>query len=304
VKTHLLIAASLLLQLTASAQTYRPFPEGDAQWREFSTALYCCGPGSNTVERHRIYYFDADTVIDGLTYHTILFDETSTTTYIWDPWPPYTSGQTGTLGTYLRQDTATRRVYQWTSFLGDTLLYDFNMGVGAYPATSIEAAPLQVVTIDSVALGDGWHKRWVLDVTDMGMTPYAMIEGVGSTFGLLGPMHPPFEASQDLMCFTLDTLPIYENTQLGFGCDFTVDMARPWHRHQPMAYPNPFTTEINVVLPANGGSTRFRLLNMTGDVILQGHTTGRIDASMLAPGSYVLEWGAPHGPTRQALVKV
>lgn len=285
-------AALIFLLWTASAwgQPYLPFPEGDAQWSEYTTALYCCGPGSNTVECQRIYYFDTDTVINGLTYHTILFDEACLTTYMWDPWPPWNTGQTGALGGYLRQDTTARRVYQWTAELGDTLLYDFNMGLGAYPLTSMLTAPLNIIEIDSVLLGDGWHKRWILDATDFNQTAYAVIEGIGSTFGLFGPMYPPFEASQDLVCFTKDSTLIYEWDQMigSIGCDLTLgarQLARPDQASN--IHPNPFNEYIAIDV-TDPKPMRFKFIHASGSIAHTGVTTGAIDTRTLIAGHYIL----------------
>lgn len=278
-------------------QSYRPFPEGDAQWSGYTTALYCCGPGSNTVECQRIYYFDADTVINSLTYHTILFDEACLTSYMWDPWPPWTTGQTGVIGGYLRQDTIARRVYQWTPALGDTLLYDFNMGLGAYPLTSIPSAPLDIIEIDSVLLGDGWHKRWVLNATDYSMTPYTVIEGVGSSFGLFGPMYPPFESSQDLVCFTADDLLVYQWTQMieGIGCDLSVGIRPPAGPFVASNIrPNPFDQYIAIDL-LDQGPIQFMFVDATGSLAYAGTTTGTIDARTLVAGHYILVLTSPDG---------
>jgi hypothetical protein len=278
-------------------QSYQPFPEGDAQWSEFTTALYCCGPGSNTVECQRIYYFDSDTVINGLTYHIILFDEACVTTYFWDPWPPWNTGRIGALGGYLRQDTTDRRVYQWTASLGDTLLYDFNMSLGAYPLTSMLTAPLNIIEIDSVLLGDGWHKRWILDATDFNLTPYTVIEGIGSTFGLFGPMYPPFEASQDLVCFTKDSTLIYEWSQMigNIGCDLSVGtrpLAQPYQASS--IHPNPFNEYITLEL-SDAEPVRFKLLNASGSIAFTGTTTGTIDTRTLHAGHYILILTGPDG---------
>lgn len=303
-------AALFFLLWTAFSlgQSYRPLPEGDAQWSEYTTALYCCGPGTNTVECQRIYYFDADTVINDLTYHTILFDEACLTTYMWDPWPPWTAGQTGALGGYLRQDTTARRVYQWTAELGDTLLYDFNMGLGAYPLTSMPTAPLNIIEIDSVLLGDGWHKRWILDATDFNLMPYSVIEGIGSTFGLFGPMYPPFESSQDLVCFTKDSTLIYELTQLieGIGCDLSVGIlptARPFEASD--VRPNPFDQFIALDI-SDHGPIRFKFVHASGSIAYAGTTTGQINTSTLKSGHYILVLIGPDGSTllQRSVVKL
>jgi len=242
------------------------------------------------VECQRIYYFAADTIIDGLAYHTVLFDETCLTTYMWDPWPPWSTGQSGALGTYLRQDTSERRVYQWTASLGDTLLYDFNMDLGPYPATSIDAVPMEITGIDSVLLGDGWHKRWVLDATDFSMTPYAVIEGVGSTFGSLGPMYPPFESSQDLVCFRTDSELIYTWSQQipGIGCDLSVGVLPELRSFIGTHFhPNPFDQYI-AFEPPSQEPIGYKFIHASGTVALSGTTNGRIDTNKLKAGRYML----------------
>lgn len=190
-------------------------------------------------------------------------------------------------------------VYQWTPLLGDTLLYDFNMVLGAFPLNSMLTAPLNIIAIDSVLLIDGWHKRWILDVTDFNMTPYMVIEGIGSSFGLFGPMYPPFESSQDLVCFTQDSTLIYEWSQMieNIGCD--IALGAPPFAIPAVAtkvYPNPFDQIITIDL-SDRGPVQFMFMHATGSIVYSGATKGTIDASLLKAGHYILILTSPDGST-------
>jgi hypothetical protein len=97
-----------------------------------------------------------------------------------------------------RQDTALRQVYFVPpSFSAESLWYDFNLSVGDTLSFNVNNQN-SVLQIDSVLVGSSWHKRFLL--ADLGWggtglpdTNYALIEGVGSTLGLLQPIVTPFE---------------------------------------------------------------------------------------------------------------
>lgn len=284
---------TLTLATLAGAQ-YRPLPTANAHWIEQHAWLNCCGTGSNYVTCTRRIHFGTDTVMNGHTYQELRTEGICQVQYISDPWPPYDYTETDERLAFIRQDTAARRVFAWDPWsAADTLVYDFNLGVGPYPATYINQYPdLAVTAVDSVQLADGWHRRWKLNVTGFSDDTAAVIEGIGSTYGVFGPMWPPFEWTDDLKCFSNDSMVIYTwpNGDPGEDCSFAME-ARPPVPMSPTlgASPNPFSDHI--ILSGNTGRNmvRFQLFTAAGSLLLEGRTNGTIAVPPAVPkGLYLL----------------
>jgi len=178
----------------------------------------------------------------------------------------------------LRQDTLARTVHvRFPGEEAEYLLYDFNMDIGPYPDTyNNQDYPVEVVGIDSVLLFDGYHKRWLLSV-DNWSGPGAVIEGVGSDFGLLAQMVSPFENHDYLNCFGVANELVYlrDGVDPQWECDFSVGMNElVTDVHSIRASPNPASGTFFVELSGNV-SVIADLLNSVGQ---------RARSIRLAPG--------------------
>jgi len=180
-KLLLIIATFSTLTISAQTSVYHPFPDSNACWN-FHYAPMHCGFGI-AYEYYSIIY-SGDTIICSKSYHKL------TTPYV----QFYTSGSCtqqnfpGYKGA-IRQDTANRNVFFVPpSDSAEQLLYDFTMQVGdtvkGYTQNFIfTSVPDIVLSVDSVLVGNDFHKRWKIN------SEYSiyLIEGVGSTFGLIEP---------------------------------------------------------------------------------------------------------------------
>jgi hypothetical protein len=180
IKKRIFVLAVFLLSLfTIEAQTnvYHSFPvDSLGHWSE----KYWVNAGMGYGEDNYTLFFNGDTVIGGKTYHKVLKTGSQSgggiqTTY-------YYNGSNGAI----REDTAQKKVY-FVNYSNnpsqEQLLYDFNLHVG-------DMAPHgsnRVFKIDSVLVGNSYHKRFLLkplnDTTTTIDVNYAVIEGVGSTLG-------------------------------------------------------------------------------------------------------------------------
>lgn len=111
----------------------------------------------------------------------------------------------------LRQDIAQKKVFfaPANSPPGETLLYDFNLNVGdTLPPSYNQGQGVYVSKIDSVLVGNKYHKRFKIKPfnywpsTD---TNHAIIEGIGSTFGLYNEMVVYLESGERFSCFRHNT---------------------------------------------------------------------------------------------------
>ncbi|MBL7962965.1 MAG: T9SS type A sorting domain-containing protein [Flavobacteriales bacterium] len=288
----------------ATAQAYRPFPTSDAGWVEHHEYMVITlgNCGAYWVNADHTYRFTGDSVIGGVTWNklSLYYEETGT---VMPPIPPgcpdfmwtYTgSGPGGTV--LIRQDTAARKVYTLQFWFGEQVLYDFNMGLGPYPATWLSSylyPEVEVVAIDSVELGDGWRKRWTLALMDSTGTlldsAYAhIIDGVGSTLGVLTDLYQQNERSDSLVCHSQGGLTIYPDALT--TCDLSASMPAITASTAPhiTVYPNPSDGLFTVRLGEKNGPLLLRAFTLTGALVHEGRSTDgtlRLDAP---PGCYLL----------------
>jgi hypothetical protein len=70
-------------------------------------------------------------------------------------------------------------------------------------------------------------------------------------------------------------------------------------------YPNPFTSELQVLVPEMNRDLSFRIYNANGGLVHAGSLTAgikRIDATMLQPGMYIFEIASYEGLFRQKII--
>ncbi len=225
-KLLLILLLFIVYEGVSEAQSwiYHPFPTSDALWRESSGdyPCNCC--------RDYQYTMPGDTLVGGVTYHKL----NSTGTIYYDPNPAY-PGWTSYFGCgggpsyYLhstvaifyagafREDVPNRKVYFIEPGSStDTLLYNFNLAVGDTLPPTYGSGYINnyVSSVDSVLVGGVYHKQFNIGA-DSYPSYASIIEGVGSTFGLLGHLYPPFEASASLNCFWQNDTLAYP---VGSGC--------------------------------------------------------------------------------------
>ena len=211
--------------LKAQSWVYHPFPTDSAKWREKSGDVLCncCNDSETSIT--------GDTLISGFTYHKLkyaaAYHSMPNTAYVsggyWGCWGGpnslyylFHNSSSSYSGAY-REDVVGKKVYfvlpgQTT----DTLLYDFGLSAGdTLPQSYISDTTtcLNVVSsIDSVLVGSVYHKRFnISNLLDMPSDSnyVSLIEGVGSTTGLLYPLMGQFERRGELNCFSVHDSVLY-----------------------------------------------------------------------------------------------
>ena len=259
-KKHLLILLlSLPVSLIAQTNIYHPFPDSSANWN-FSASGFCYGPsGAIITYQYFSYQFGQDTMINSTVYHTL-----NIPAFINDVGP----GCWGTpIGVYvlpgqyagaIRNDHPAKKTYIVPE--GDTteqLLFDFNIQVGdtlqGYLAREQAGVPGglrdTVVSMDSVLVGSTWRKRWLLSDSYHAY----LIEGIGSTYSLVGAIPAPFTVDAPnyfLDCFSQDNLPLYPSGVT--GCPVLTDIEEIAEKETELiVYPNPAAKELFLQLPSD-----------------------------------------------------
>ncbi len=176
---------------------YQPFPDSNAFWCETNWWLSSPTPPYCFVTDNYCLFINGDTIINAMTYHKIFQSG-----YISASCPPPGYNYYNNYEGAIRQDVLLKKVFFiLPSNANEELLYDFNLGIGDTLQPSINTPPdyNYISSIDSVLVGSQYHKRFLLN--NLNDTNYAIIEGLGSTFGLFHKIVLPFESGSQLNCF-------------------------------------------------------------------------------------------------------
>ena len=267
---RLTFAALLLAVCINTSAQYSAFPDSSAFWDQ--TEWWVWWPGPCPVNDQNDLWINGDTVIGAFTYHK-LYQTGFVSSICPPPGYSYSVYKGG-----IRQDTALKQVYYAEpNVSGYHLLYDFNLNVGDTLPVSFGLGEQNIVIgIDSVLVGMNYHKRFLLSSIfqpSPADTTYALIEGVGFTYGLLNPMIPWFEGGSQLNCFwhNGDTYPANSNCQLSIDIDEIAET-------EFAIYPNPASDKVFISSDFSGGESRYFICNGSGQRVAEGP----IEAEMMS----------------------
>ena len=204
----LLFFSSLLLfnVLSISSQHYYNLIDTSSVWFQ-EWGYDAGGAGEGAFDR---YFFETDTSI-GATQYYRLHSLTQSYTYYNSPWGivhEYNNiaDRTFSENIFLREDTISHQVFELAiSGIDSTeiLFYDFDLEIGdtlQFNSTEVENI---VIGIDSVLINGEYRRRFSVGTEETDLEPYLyIIDGIGSTYGLVAILEPPFETGQMLHCFT------------------------------------------------------------------------------------------------------
>ena len=262
----------------ACAQTsaYHPMPDSNAVWCE----EYYYFDGICDVDYRYALFINGDTTIGGQTYHKLY-----RTGFVFSSLCGGGSNYFNQFSGLIRQDIYHKRVYTYQSNV-DTLLYDFNLSLHdtLLPTFLNNQISNYVCYIDSALIDNNYRKRfWLCSNGDSAYV--ALIEGVGSTFGLMiAKLFPPFEAGGALNGFS-DT--VHCNYATAF-CGVSVGIQEVEQKETLKFYPNPSTNNLTVECVQK---SIIEILNIQGQILMQKQIqqeTTEIDISKLAKGVYIL----------------
>lgn len=309
-KIYLLIAGILII-ISVKGQKNFPMPSDNPFWTEEHGMLWSCGIPAPTGYCSGYYcactmpvYYKSDTTINNLNYNRLYTRGICHAIYPYGM-PPngcpssFSYQDPESLFATIRQDTLNKIVYILENNT-ETVLYDFkNIKAGqVYPQTytNIQADTLVVVQEDSILLGNEYVKKWDLGIRYNGTITYSgfasIIEGVGSTLGILANLIPPFENSDYLQCFSMNNIVLYPDSN--FNCDKTVNVAELSAITELSVFPKPAKdfltiTTGNVVK----GKSFIRITSVTGVEMVKmeiedSHTS--VNISFLRKGVYFVQY--------------
>lgn len=283
-KLFLFIAVCGVLSLCAQTSTYHPFPEGNAFWNVSYTQTMC-PLGGDACENFSIT-MTGDTMINGLVYHKLF------TPYVY---ADISGGCTqvhfhGYKGA-IRQDIPNKKVYYFppADFTVEQLLYDFTMEVGDTVKGYLSVGWMEdnvVVSIDSVIVGQNFHKRWLVNPC----YGIYLIEGVGCSYGLLEFL-PGCQTDMPVLaieCFQYQGETLYP-THIS-NCSVITSIPENEFLNNIQIYPNPARGSFMVSLAHPAGIKEIRITNAIGHMVWQKQiiSQSRVTIDNLSGGVYVL----------------
>jgi len=265
-KTILAILFTWMFILTTGfGQDYFPFPDSNALWRVDWMTNGCFF--SNIPEAEYQYVITGDTTIGNFTYNKI--ERSGLYDFFCPPPIFYGNGYTGAF----RNDIEQKKVYLvLADSINEIVFYDFNLSIGdtlkGYFALDYVNYICQnpiVVSIDSILIGTNYRKRY--EVAGMMCSCY-IIEGIGSTAGLIEPMST-MEETGNLVCFKQSGQTLYPDTNT--LCSLvTVLPEKDMNECQFRLYPNPARQEFQILgihqLPAE--DLKIEILDIMGNKMI------------------------------------
>lgn len=294
------------------SQTYFPFPVANAKWCGFRTFQYFNGAND---QRHTYDYqefINGDSIINGLTYHKIFENGTFSCIYLFQP---------GSCGSYnymneykgsYREDSLHKIYFVAKDSLNEMLLYDFSLSLYDTLPYSFNqtlyanGTPLFITRIDSVFDGFNYRKRYNIsrDTTLAWEVNYvSIIEGIGSTHGLLWDINPYFETDGSLYSHSQNGIALYPDSSVDCiisGLSNTSPLPY-WE-----IYPNPANEELTINCTPLAIYDCIRIFDTAGKEILFSpinKATHKIKITDLRTGIYFVEIKSNKGVYRKKFVK-
>jgi hypothetical protein len=151
---------------------------------------------------------------------------------------------------YIREDTITKKIYLYNSFLGDLLQYNFALQVGdTFPNNNVNDYIL--TSIDTVPIASGSRRRFIFN--NSSTIPIIWIEGIGN---MADPFNPPRRYDSTFA----NILCVHENLNLVYEYPFMFpvtcglynsDTAITNSKSIADIFPNPVHDLLNVVFYSN-----------------------------------------------------
>jgi hypothetical protein len=272
----LLVLMIITFQKKGSAQTYVPFPDSNAIWRQY---YHVYQPGFNDLLCKEFQdYIKGDTIINGTTYRNVYsvgnmgFPAASCNIYQFH-------------GPKLAFREDNKRIffilYTIPPDSTEYILYDFNLGLGdtcIYPEHFTMNTMNIVTIVDSVLVFNSYRKRYFLSAVYPWVPPQvdsnyvAIIEGIGSTYGLLPNLTPNWaELYNELICFRHNG---NDYSPWGDPCNYLTTEEAPQPQPEVKIYPNPASGYI-AIEDREGYYSDFEIADLTGRIILKENIEGR-----------------------------
>lgn len=263
------------------------------KWKTYNTCYNTTC--SNPTEQYFFNYIGEDTTINGKVYFKVLAKYLNNNLSCCDLDIDYG---------YLRNDTINNKVYIWDLVNSkDTLIYDFELGLGDSLVSYLSEQNVLVVTnIDTIVLFNRSRRRWFFNGTNGQTNHWFVIEGIGGSGGLIHKIdwNPPFQYNK-LLCIT-DTLSseIFANTHHHPGYPPYISdtlcqenypnliMESKASVKSILVYPNPAYNKITIK-NIDTLEDKIELINLLGEHFFIKNENGELDIQHLPSSVYLIK---------------
>ncbi|MGZ3863590.1 MAG: T9SS type A sorting domain-containing protein [Bacteroidia bacterium] len=294
--------------LKGQTSVYYPFPDSNAVWCD-SSGFYQNPTMSCSVTN---IFIEGDTIISGKIYHKMIRKSqghyvTASFYCIASPLPPFYQGYAGAI----RQDTALRKIYfRRPNETADSLLYDFSLNIGDTLKNYILhlcPVPMVVSNIDSVLIGTKYRRRLIVSDNSCSVLNAEIIEGIGSTTGLLEYMDNTGGGGEPigkLYCFSQNNQTLYPIYDPSSGCAMPLVIANISQLEKLNISPNP-GTGVFIIEPETENKRELTVFDVNGKLILKIKIAGKteLDLSDYENGIYIISLKAEDKITYKKLIK-
>lgn len=293
-----LIPFSIFLSLTflSYAQTHKYFkmPDSNAQWNIYSNVrMGSCAKYT--------YSITGDTLINNKNYHKLWAKGSSYEQTLPDGFCDF-SKPSQPISYYagaFREDTNRRKVF----FIQqneptEELLYDYSAKIGDTIVALNTGSGMIVKSIDSILINFEYRKVWGFGGSNQSNAK--IIEGIGSTYGLLQFLRSLIEGHPVLDCFSVNNKTIFPKFNDISGCP---------------AYNSIIKTEIYPLFtispnPSNGKffvhsiekEFSIEIFNMLGEIIFKSFSESEIDITSFKKGLYYVKLSNSRLSTFQKII--
>ncbi|MEO8589705.1 MAG: T9SS type A sorting domain-containing protein [Flavobacteriales bacterium] len=279
-------ATLALLVLGAAAANAQDYLANDPRWQQHSL----CGVPAPCIANDTYNYFTAgDSLIGAVAWTKVR--RAGMVSLSWQsPEPPvptcsgttYYNGTTQTTS-LIRQEGRQLRI--WANET-DQLLYEFDLQVGQTLPLSYSNwnTDITVIAVDSVLIGTEMRARYELGNS---WAQY-LIEGVGSSNGLLEPISNFFDCGYGLDCFGLGDMSYYPLSWSG-SCELVMGVNGSAEEEAFIVAPNPAADAVSI--SGMSADAVITVRDAFGRVVLReraGATSTSLDVSSFADGCYSL----------------
>jgi len=288
----LILFCFLAVDVQAQTSVYHPFPDSGAVWHQERSVLIGQADYYNFVEE---FSLSDDTIIGSFTYkklNIVLLHELSVSYICFPSRPAIPVAYSGYAGG-IRQDILSKRIYYLDGPSNvEYLLYDFNLSVNdTLPITYTNADTLIVQSIDSIFDGSNWRKRYKL-LNGNWSSSNSLIEGIGSSRGLLSDLDPWNQTRAELHCFQENGTTLYQDS-CPTGCDFIITNNQIVDRLTSFqVYPNPFSIYTTIKLNSSFTGAELRVYNSLGQIVRFVESNGSsivVERGSLVNGIYLFQ---------------
>ena len=283
-----------------SAQEYIPFPpDSTSMWR---VNIYNWNPNPWEVTTRRLLIFqDGQTVFNGKVYNNFFASgdittewsngNTSTSTFSHSE---YCTIRTEESKVYVLEFTIEHLLFDYALQSGDTVPDDFYINYGSQN-------PIVVSSVDSVLIGNLYHKRYNFADPLYNGTAGWFIEGIGHQFGIMESACMTPDQGSSFLCYAENGESLFQEGAL---CELTVNIPEILPAVlNPKISPNPTTGLVSVEFNTpHEMQISVQILDITGRIIKNegwlvnyGLNARCIDLSGLRNGFYMIVFEGRNG---------